>query len=290
MSRLKADPDAIVGSLAELFAIASALATAAATHYASISVRLRAAELGLVAAIFDKMSAEKTAYNDSLMHKVQCWIGHRPDHPIITQPLPDVFDDEGAMTSAPELLTPYRAFAMASRNDDRTFAFWSYVAAHTDASEVQREAETLAHEALEQAAILRVERRNAFHAQRAARPAHDYESESVTQFAALEIRLAELLEHHSSDAGVDERIRLLEEAGQGRQNALALGSLPAFSSRSFSMGEVPDEPVALAELLAERYLEAADVLLDEQGIATAQKFAAAAISRLARLKRNSFQL
>ena len=56
------------------------------------------------------------------------------------------------------------------------------------------------------------------------------------------------------------------------------------------MGEVPDEPVALAELLAERYLEAADVLLDEQGIATAQKFAAAAISRLARLKRNSFQL
>ncbi len=289
MSRLKADPDAIVGSLAELFAIASALAAAAASHYASISVRLRAAGPGPVACVFDRLSADKASYADRVMHRARHRAGPRPDHPTILQALPDVFDDEGAISSAPGLLTPYRAFAMATRNDDRTFSFWSYVAAHAEASEVQSEAETLAHEALEQAAIVRRERRHAFHAQRAADPADGSGSEPVAQFEALEVRLADMLEHRAMEAAADEQGRLLEEAVRGRRNALLLGSLPAFSSRSPALDQVPDEPLALAEFLAERYLEAADALVDEHGIATAQTLAAAAISRLARLKRNAFR-
>lgn len=283
MSRLKADPDAIVGTLAELFALASALATMAASRYAAIAVRLREAELASDADVFESLSAGQTSYRDALLQRAHR-IGCRPDQTIMLRPLPDIFDDEGAMTSAPALLTPYRAFAMAVRNDERAFAFWSYIAAHAIASDVQKEAEALAHEVLTQAAILRGQRRNAFHEQRIAHPLSGAEIQPVAELAALELRLAELLERHASHADVDGRIQLLEEAVQGRRHARLLDSLPAFSSPSSPVVRVPDEPVALAELLAERYLEAADMLLDEQAMATAQTLAGAAILRLARVK------
>jgi hypothetical protein len=283
MSRLKADPDAIVGSRAEIFALASALATMAASRYAAVAVRLRGAELTSDADVFESLSAGQTAYRDALLQRAHR-IGCRPDQTRMLRPLPDIFDDEGAMTSAPALLTPYRAFAMAVRNDERAFAFWSYIAAHANASDVQKEAEALACERLAQAAVLRCQRRNAFHKQRIAQPLSGAESQPVAELAALELRLAELLERHASHANVDGRIQLLEEAVRGRRHARLLDGLPIFSTRPSPMVRLPDEPVALAELLAERYLEAADMLLDEQAMVTAQTLAAAAISRLARVK------
>jgi len=283
MSRLKADPDAVVGSLAELFALASALATMAGSRYAAVSVRLREAGSASHADVFESLSAGQTSYRDDLLTRAHR-IGDRPDQTRMLRPLPAIFDDEGAMTSAPALLTPYRALAMAVRNDERAFAFWSYIAAHANASDVQKEAEALAREVLMRASVLRGQRRTAFHKQRIAHPPSGTESQPVAEFSALELRLAELLERHASHADVDGRIQLLEDAVQGRRHAQLLDSLPAFSSPPSPVVRVPDDPVALAELLAERYLEAADMMLDEQAMATAQTLAGAAISRLARVK------
>ena len=50
------------------------------------------------------------------------------------------------------------------------------------------------------------------------------------------------------------------------------------------MGEPPGDPVGLAELLTDRYLEAGDALQEEEAVGRAQALAGRAISRLAWLR------
>ena len=52
-------------------------------------------------------------------------------------------------------MTPYRVLTIAVRNEERAFAFWSYVAAHADGEEVRLAAETMAKEELEHVAAFR---------------------------------------------------------------------------------------------------------------------------------------
>jgi rubrerythrin len=60
------------------------------------------------------------------------------------------------------LLTPYRALAIAVVNEERTFALYSYVSAHSGDTVVARQAEALAREELSHATELRVRRRLAW--------------------------------------------------------------------------------------------------------------------------------
>ena len=73
---------------------------------------------------------------------------------------------KGPATAHPRLLSAYRALSMAVRNEERAFAFWSYVAAHAGDADIRHAAETMAHEELGHVATLRRERRSAFHAER----------------------------------------------------------------------------------------------------------------------------
>ena len=61
------------------------------------------------------------------------------------------------------LTTSYRALAMAVRNEERAFAFWSYLAAYSGDSEIKQAAEAMAGEELGHVATLRRERRRAYH-------------------------------------------------------------------------------------------------------------------------------
>src|SRR5690606_2997951 len=65
------------------------------------------------------------------------------------------------------LLTPYRAFAIAVENEQRAFAFYSYLAAHAGDRAVARQAERLAADELRHAAHVRQWRREAYHRERA---------------------------------------------------------------------------------------------------------------------------
>ena len=80
---------------------------------------------------------------------------------------PATFDAQtiSEITSS-SLMTPYRALSMAVRNEERAFAFWSYVAAHAGQGELKRAAETMARQELEHVAKLRKERRRAYHEER----------------------------------------------------------------------------------------------------------------------------
>jgi rubrerythrin len=84
----------------------------------------------------------------------------RPINPArVRWDLPGGFDEAGARSA---LLTPYWALAIAVRNKERAFAFYTYVAAQTASAPIRALAEDLARHELEHAAFLRGERRRAF--------------------------------------------------------------------------------------------------------------------------------
>jgi rubrerythrin len=169
---------------------------------------------------------------------------------------------------------------MAVRNEERAFAFWSYVAAHAQSTEVRQAAETMAHEELEHVSILRRERRNAFHADRRHHEGHD--GQEATDLAALEHRLADLLEPLVHKVSLNEAGRLSGFVEEARRNAVELDgvSVPI----AVSMLEIPNGPIALAEMLTDRYLEAGDSLKDADVLALVQELASRAIVRLAWLR------
>jgi hypothetical protein len=61
------------------------------------------------------------------------------------------------------------ALAIAARNEERAFAFWSYVAAFAEKSDIKKAAEAMAGEELRHVAMLRKERRRTYHGEHDAR-------------------------------------------------------------------------------------------------------------------------
>jgi rubrerythrin len=280
MSLLKSEPAGTVKSLEELFAIAAAMESEAATRYAEIGERMRREGDPSLASVFERLSADEMGHLDRVVHWSNRTKGRNPDPALIRWEMSETFDDEGVALAHPRLLTAYRALSMAVRNEERAFAFWSYVAAHAQSTEVRQAAETMAHEELEHVSILRRERRNAFHADRRHHKAHD--GQGTTDLAALEHRLADLLEPLVHKASLNEAGRLSGFVEEARRNAVELNgvSVPI----AVSMLEIPNGPIALAEMLTDQYLEAGDSLKDADALALVQELSSRAIVRLAWLR------
>jgi rubrerythrin len=282
MSLLRTEPPAAVKSLDELFAIAHAMEHEAATRYAEIAVRMRHEGNHNLAQVFERLSADERGHMDGVMRWSENQRGKAPDPALIQWQLPETFDDEGLSTVDPHLLSAYRALATAVRNEERAFAFWTYVAAQATAPEIQRAAETMAHEELGHVATLRRERRAAFHRERAAGNEAAGAGNRVAA-AVLEQRLAGLLESLAAGAPSAERLRLKELSEEAKHHAEELEGF-AITLPAHGTHEIPDDPLVLAELLADRYIEAADNLPDEEALGRIQAFAGRAISRLAWLR------
>lgn len=283
MPLLKAEPAGSVRSLEELFAIASAMELEAATRYAEIAERMRREGHPALAEVFERLSADERGHLDNVVHWSQTTKGKDPDPALIRWQLPETFDDEGAATTDPRLLSAYRALSMAVRNEERAFAFWTYVAAHAELAEVRQAAETVAHEELEHVSTLRRERRNAFHAQREQAVSDSQQNEGDA--ARLESRLADLLKSMADQAPhSEERTRLENFAEEAHRHAEELErsslSIPGPAATKSAL----DDPFALAELLTDRYLAAGDSLQDGKELEQAQRLAGRAIARLAWLR------
>lgn len=284
MSLLKSEPHAPVKTLEELFAIAHAMEHEAAERYAGIARRMSAQGNAALAAVFERLSADEKGHLDQVAHWSEGARGKAPDPALIRWELPETFDDEGAYTMDSQLLSAYRALAMAVRNEERAFAFWSYVAAQARKPEIQQAAEAMAREELGHVATLRRERRRAFHANRPRTGGKSTSLEPVQDEASLERRLADLLEPlavHASDAG---RVRLMALVHEARWHATELENSPIGEPTVSPLQVLPDRPVALAELLTERYLEAADIVRDERELVRVQMLAGRAVARLAWLR------
>ncbi|MDF2766621.1 MAG: rubrerythrin family protein [Rhodospirillales bacterium] len=284
MPALKSEPPRPVSSIEELFAIAHAMEHEAASRYAELALRMRGEGNAQLADVFDRLAADERGHLDSVVHWSERESGRVPDPARVQWDISHTFDDEGAGTTAPSLLTAYRALSMAVRNEERAFAFWSYVAAHARSADVRRAAETMAHEELEHVATLRRERRRAFHAQRSIPSGATERREVVADLERLERRLAQRLEQMAETAEPDEAERLRDAARNalGTAGQLAIEPLPI--DVKASPGEDPDDPVALSELLVDLYLEAAERIRDEAALDRAQRLAGGAISRLAWLR------
>jgi rubrerythrin len=285
MSLLKGEPAGSVKSLEELFAIAAAMEQEAATHYAEIAARMRQEGDPALAEVFERLSADERGHLDSVVNWSRQSKGRDPDPTSIRWEMPETFDDEGAAAAHPRLLSAYRVLSMAVRNVERAFAFWSYVAAHAEVPEIRQAAEAMAHEELGHVATLRRERRSAFHAEQRTH-AEAVDAEGPANLAMLELRLAYLLEALAAKAAPQERARLQAFVDEARRHANELERSPiAMDAGGLAKGTVTD-PVALAELLTDRYLEAGDAQRDEEALGRVQALAGHAIARLAWLRAN----
>ena len=274
MPRLTSEPSTPIRTMDELMALAYAMEKESADRYAALAVRMREAGRQDLAAVFDRLVREETGHMDMVVGWSQQALHHAP--PADEHAPKGVFDDEGAALVSPELQDAYHSFAMAVRNEERAFAFWSYVAADAPTTVIREAAERMAHEELEHARILRRERRKAFFAQRAHEPAPS----DARSLGAIENDVAAALEQLAESASGRTRQDFRMLAAEARRMAQDLDTdpldeLPPAGAPSMSSLE------ALCEWLAEFYVEAGETLPSQAARDRAQALATAAIKRLA---------
>jgi len=272
MSRLEAEPFIAIRSLEELFAVAAAMEREAIDGYSELARRMHRENRPALAEVFEQLVAEETLHLGNVGHWSRRMTGKEPDPSALGQEPDATFDDEGAGTVAPELLSAYRAFSMAVRNEERAFAFWTYVAAQSASEELRQAAEQMAREELDHVARLRRERRRAFHENRAAMPS----GEGWT-LSALENRVAALLEEAARDEEPGPQAQWLDGlalAARTRAGALThapLGDSPLLKSVR------PEAAARLrpaVELLLDCYLDFGERLPSQAGRERAQLYAA----------------
>lgn len=289
MGVLRVEPTGPVRSLDELFAIAYAMENDALARYSQLAKQLHQRGAATQADIFDRISEIQAGRVSELAHLATSQRETLPVEARPPWPIPDTFDAAPEIVAQSKLLTPYRALASAVRREERAFAFWSYVVAYAESNVVRQAAEHMALEALEYVSILRRERRKAFHAQRNASRSTQA-TVNAAALAAKERHFADLIERNPAVLGENsslapvlvansrEAASKLEELEAAHHPTVLLPNLPA---------DVSTDPLAIAELLVETYLNLADSSKNDNVVKLVQDLAGAAIYRLATLRSGS---
>ncbi|WP_375262803.1 hypothetical protein [Palleronia sp.] len=278
MSRLHAEPMSTVRTVPDLHALASGMASQAVALYSDLGARM--AEFG------NENAREAFKRVEALQR------GHAGEIDPAPSDLPEVFRDEGLRDL--RLVTPYRAFALAVRNEERAFAFWSYMSAHATNPAVKEEAERLALEEMDHVKALRSERRRAY--QSSSDPAlerlriaslPELRAEAARReadLADLHGRIAEALRA----AGDEHAERIAAIAREEHESAKALGGAEDAQAEPVALPDDPQELRSLAiaqlEIAVEVYLYAAEWSGREDVVSEAQALADQSLRRLARLR------
>lgn len=285
MARLKAMPPRFA-SAGQLLAMAHAMEHQAARRYRDLAARMRLRGDDRLEALFSFLAdieEKHAAHIDGL--------ARAPGESAAPLPggfeTPEIFDEE---EGASRLLTPYRALAIAVRNEDRAFAFYSYAAAQALDDGTRELAEQLAKDELEHARLLRFERRKAFHAEGAnarAHPAHGI-PENLAEFWAVaaqaEARAA--CYHHALAVSLakDEGLAALFARVAGDEDSCAreaLGHLASKAPVSQAVPELTTEGgLKLLEEAFELYADIAERSKHEAVMRQAQILAERAVRRL----------
>jgi rubrerythrin len=156
-----------VKTTSDLMSIALQAEREAIRRYSQLSVETRAAGNDSAAALFDRMVIEEQEHERLLLEwMARESIAENPAIGPISWSDPQVsttYDDDARN---PHRSTPYKALAFAVHNEEIAFRFYTHVAADSDNEVVRKYAEILAREELGHAALLRAERRRAYHAER----------------------------------------------------------------------------------------------------------------------------
>jgi len=285
---LKAEPAGNLRSLDELFALASAMEREAAAKYSELAEDMQRQKRFDLATVFTQLAAVEREHVDSVTRWSLSRSGRAPDPALVRWEGPETFDAETATEMrTSRLMTPYRALSMAVRNEERAFAFWSYLAAFSEDTEIKKAAEAMAREELGHVSILRKERRRAYHKERDVAPTGEgHEVDGPTRqrpshvdARTLELRLATQLadiERRLADASARRAHELFEETMAMSGEAAGFGNFPARLEQADSQ--------TVAEALADAYLNGAEGAGDSAWLETLQSLAERAISRLAWLR------
>jgi rubrerythrin len=285
---LKVEPAGTLRSLDELFALASAMEQEAATKYAELADEMKRQNRSDLAAVFTDLAATERDHVDSVTRWSQSRRGKAPDPALVRWEAPETFDPETATEmKTSRLMTPYRALAMAVRNEERAFAFWSYLVAYSQDPEIKSAAEAMAREELGHVSILRKERRRAYHREHdaeghhgpASAPQQNRPARPNVDARTLELRLAAEfadLERRLSGASASRAHELLDETMAMSTEAAGFGSFPARLEQADSQ--------VIAEALADAYLDGAEGAGDAVRLESLQSLAQRAIARLAWLR------
>ena len=156
---LKSEPPVWVTAPDQLLAIAHAMELEASRRYRELSRYMYGQEHQELAKLFEFLARIEDKHAQEIADRAKALLGTAIDPSSVKWELPEYFDEEEARS---RLLTPYRALAIAVRNEERAFAFYSYLAAHAEDTRVRELAEQSAKDELEHAALLRRERRKAW--------------------------------------------------------------------------------------------------------------------------------
>jgi rubrerythrin len=303
MGLLETEPEGVVLSLPELMAIAKALEDEAADRYRQLVRRMQIIGNKAAEEIFAHLAHEEENHASKVAELSQAVVGAPPSAANIRWELPKDLEDEGMSDlAASRLVTPYRALSIAVRNEERAFAFWSYVSAFSPNETIREYAEKMAREELRHASILRKERRRAYHQgpQAAPRPAVKNLTELKKQAAALETKIVEAcapaVAAGEDQASADMLARIGEESKLNMQ-ALGVSSIEVVTGEENTneQGSVEslaalDRVITAMEAAAEGYLAIAESARDEGAVSAAHRLSKSAISRLTRLRQRRAQL
>lgn len=261
------------GSVDELLAVAQALEQEAAARYRALSARMARQGNAEMAAQFEFLAGIEDRHATHVADRGRALLGHAPDPARVRWELPTGYDEEEASGAS---LGAYQALAFAVRNEERAFAFYTYVAAEAEHPDLRALAEELARDELEHAALLRRQRRRTFQVHRpiaVERPesvdalrllARRWDAEAAAAHAALAKALDEAGE--SADAAIFRR--LAEQEG-------GAGAAAARKLRSAADG------LRLLEEGFDRYAVIGERADDERVVAEAQRLAGEMVGRLA---------
>lgn len=278
---LKSEPAGTLHSLDELFALAHAMEQEAATRYTELAEEMQHQKKDDLADVFANLAAAEREHADSVTNWSQSRRGKNPDPALVRWEAPEIFDAEAAAEmKTSRLTTPYRALAIAVRNEERAFAFWSYLAAYSNDIEIKQAAEAMAKEELGHVSTLRKERRRAYRREQNLKQEDSARAAPVHIDARrLELRLAAQLAEleRRLDGPAAARTReLIEETTATSDEAGGIGSFPGSMEGKDS--------VEIAEALVDAYLEGAERSEDAGRVETLQRLAEKAIARLAWLR------
>jgi len=278
-SLLKSEPAGRFRSLDELFALAHAMEYEAANRYGELAEDMRRQDKHDLAHVFTQLAAAEREHVDSVARWSRSRRGKDPDPALVRWEASETFDAEAATeVKTSRLMTPYRALAMAVRNEERAFAFWSYLAAYSEDPEIKKAAESMAKEELGHVATLRKERRRAYHREYDRLKSADGTLAQVDA-RRLELRLAAQLadiERRLTGPAAARTRELLEETGGMADEAAGFGTFPSAVEQKDSL--------EIAEALVDGYLDGAERSDDATRVEALQRLAEKAISRLAWLR------
>jgi rubrerythrin len=265
-----------VGSVDELLAVAHAMEQEAARRYRALCADMRLHGNPQLAAQFETLADVEDRHATEVAGRSQAMLGHSPDPAEVRWDLPAELDDAAAGAT----FSAYQALAYAVRNEERAFAFYSYVAAEAVRPDIQALAEDLARDELQHATLLRHYRRRAFHAERP--DVFDIPPTVAALHALSRHWDAEAAAAHAGLAGA------LEEAGRTEDGAVFRRI--AVREAKAADGAVADairplrdaaDGLRLLEAAFDRYALISERAADEAVLAEAQRLAAEIVARLA---------